>query len=398
MPMNVAMVGQWVSTIKNAKGICQEEIIRACVEELLIQHAVDHKLTKKNLINHIKKNLRTCEPVLINERETKYTPSLYYRSISLDAVPEKVIESFRGQKLMAYEMPSFKHRLVKALFEDMFGLTERWFVFDSQWNTVKLPVDANIYKTSLEAIDALYSQVSQIFNKFSSYASLNYYERFSLLGGTNYREWFLCIDKWPEIYSENHFDIKNLLLHLRTSEWVDADGVTLLLVDEIQSDWNARRKLEDEIPESPFVKDWHELGIKAVCTIAARSGITRIAFTGVEHHTKRYGHDYEGLKILYDQKIPKTLNKLTQKYGGSTGWSTIIVNNPTAKLIRDRKQGWVIENKVDKAVTRGIKNQSVALYYLKAKGNKIKESVRVLDILPILVEAVKSKGLPLFGW
>lgn len=392
------MVGQWAATIQNAKGIRQEEIDQAGVEEFLSQFSDGYKLSKKDLLNSIKNNLRTCVPVLGSERATKYTPSLYYRPIALDTVPEKVIESFRGQKITVYEMPSFKHRIVKAIFEDMFGSTERWFVFDSQWKTVKLPVDANIYKTPLEAIDALYSQVSQIFNEFSSSVSLNHYERYSLLGGRNYMEWFLCIDKWPSTYGDNHFDIKNLLLHLRTSEWVADDEVTLLLVDEMQSDWHAHKKLEEDVPDAPFEKDWYELAIKAVCTIAAQSGITRIAFTSGEHHTKRYGYDYEGLEILYDQMIPKALNKLKQKYGGSTGWSTIIVKNPTAKLIRDRSQSWVIENKADKSVTRGIKNQSVALSYLKAKGDKKKENVRVLEISPILMQEIKTSGMPLFGW
>jgi hypothetical protein len=45
-----------------------------------------------------------------------------------------------------------------------------------------------------------------------------------------------------------------------------------------------------------------------------------------------------------------------------------------------------------------IKNQVVAMRYLKGRGQKQKEEVSVLEVSPELTELVKSKGLPLFGW
>ena len=399
LPMKSASARQWSATIQNAKGIRQEEIDQSSVGELLIQFADNHKFSKKVLLSHIEINLRTCMPILGSERARKYNPTLYYKSIPIETLPLRVIKILSGQKVVhAYVMPNTHYRMIQVRFSSLFDNMDRWLIFDSKWKLIRSADASGLYKSSLEAIDAMHSAVAKHFDGFVSNTAHNAFEQYSLLGGRKYREWFLCINNWRDNYEENHFNIRNLLLHLRTSEWIGEDGVKLLLVDEMQSDWHAHKKVEEDVPDAPFEKDWYELAIKVACTIAVQSEITRIAFTSGEHHTKRYGHDYEGLEILYDQMIPKALNKLKQKYGGSIGWAAITVKTPTANLIRDRNQGWAIENKADKAITKGIKNQSVALSYLKAMSDKKKEDVRVLEISPLLIQAVQSRGLPLFGW
>jgi hypothetical protein len=399
LPMNAAKVNQWQATIQNAKGIRQEEIDQADVGELLSQFADNQKLSKGDLLNHIENNLRACMPILGSERARQYSPTLLYKKIPVESLPPKVINMLNGQKVIhAHVMPYTHYRMVQFRFNSLFSDMDRWIIFDPKWKLIRSAETSGLYKTSLEAIDAMHSAVSKRFDGFVSNTTHNEFEQYSLLGGRKYREWFVCINHWNEKYNDNHFRINNLLLHLRTSEWMTDDGIKLLLVDEMQSDWHAHKKTEKDVPNAPFEKDWHELAIKAACSIAAQLEITRIAFTTSEHHAKRYGYDYDGFKILYDQMIPKALNKLKQTYGGSSGWTTITVKTPIANLIRDRNQGWVIEIKEDKAITKGIQNQSVALSYLKAKSDKRKESVHFLEISTELVQQLKTKGLPLYGW
>ena len=399
LPMNAAKINQWQATIQNAKGIRQEEIDLAGVGELQTQFAYSHKLSKKDLLNHIENNLRACMPILGSERARQYSPTLFYKKISVESLPPKVIKILSGQKAIhAYVMPNTHYRMVQFRFSSLFSNMDRWIIFDHKWKLVRSADTTGLYKTALEAIDAMHSAVSKRFEGFVSNTTHNAFEQYSLLGGHRYREWFVCINYWHKKYNDNHFGINNMLLHLRTSEWVDDGGVKLLLVDEMQSDWHAHKKTEKNVPDAPFEKDWHELAIKVAFTVAVESKITRIAFTSGEHHTKRYGYDYEGLEILYDQMIPKALNKVKQRYGGSTGWTSITVKKPTGNLIRDRDHGWAIENKSNKIITKVIKNQSVALSYLKAKSDKRKECVRFLELSTELIQELKIKGLPLYGW
>jgi hypothetical protein len=91
LPMNAAKVNQWQTTIQNAKGIRQEEIDQAGVGELLIQFADNHKLSKKEFLNHIEENLRACMPILGSEHARQYSPTLLYKKIPVESLPPKVI-------------------------------------------------------------------------------------------------------------------------------------------------------------------------------------------------------------------------------------------------------------------------------------------------------------------
>ena len=67
------------------------------------------------------------------------------------------------------------------------------------------------------------------------------WERYSVQGGENYREILLRI---PEKEGEGsfqyktHFNEKNILVHIRISDRVDANGKKVLFIEEMQSDWH----------------------------------------------------------------------------------------------------------------------------------------------------------------
>lgn len=411
LPMRSATAYQWRATILNAKSMRQEEVEQSGILKMLDAYE-DSKVGKVELLEYVEYNMNACYPSLITERARDYQPSLRYVPLNIKDIPEKVIDSFSGFKIKdAALMPSFNYRLICVRYNDMFDDVLRWLIFDQKWNLIKPLGHAGVFRTSLEAIDAMHTAAQKKFDQFTSSTPHKVYERYSLLGGHNYREWFLCIDNWIESYDNNHFNMNNVLVHIRTSEWLDTDGQPLLLIDEIQSDWHAAKKQADEllhdrgeldeseiVPVAPFVKGWHELGIKAACSIAVNAGFCRLAFTSGEQHCKRYGREYEGLQILYDQMIPKSLEKLKHKYNCPVYWKTIAVRKPTVKLKATSTHNWIIQTSTGEMVTSSIKNEQVALSYLKAKSEKKDESVRVLEISPVLMQAIKTRGLPLFGW
>lgn len=231
MPMKSATIDQWQATIKNIAGIRQDEIKQSGLLDVFDFFEED-KIDKTDLLEYVKFNLNACFPSLITERARGYQPSLYYKSLAHEAIPKKIKESFRGQEIIhAYVMPSFNYRMLRVRFNDMFGNAERWLNFDYKWKILMLPTSAGIYHSSLEAIDAMHAAELHSFDQFTSATPHKVYERYSLLGGRDYREWFLCIDKWIESYDNSHFDIGNVLVHIRTSHWWDNEGQPLMLVD-----------------------------------------------------------------------------------------------------------------------------------------------------------------------
>jgi len=167
-------------------------------------------------------------------------------------------------------------------------------------------------------------------------------------------------------YQSNHWGgIPNVLAHLRLSDRESPEGDKLLHVEELQSDWHQRgrkqgyktesdplqknqdgeyvykkpdgtevnlgkyineRKVREgfglsNIPDAPFKKSWHELGMKHVLHHAAQNGYKGIVITPGEEQVKRWND--EGLKVHYDKKIPQFLNKFGEKFGAQVGQHVI---------------------------------------------------------------------------
>ena len=67
------------------------------------------------------------------------------------------------------------------------------------------------------------------------------------------------------------------------------------------------------VPQAPFKKSWHELGMKHVLHHAAKNGYDGVVITPGDEQKERWGD--EGLKVHYDKKIPEFLNKFGSKFG-----------------------------------------------------------------------------------
>ena len=66
------------------------------------------------------------------------------------------------------------------------------------------------------------------------------------------------------------------------------------------------------VPQAPFKKSWHELGMKHVLHHAAKNGYQGIVMTPGYEQARRWGD--EGLKVHYDKKIPEFLNKFGKQF------------------------------------------------------------------------------------
>ena len=395
--LKVAPVNQWRATLLNAKGVQKDELAFAGVNEML--SSANAMMTKEDLILKLKGNIASCMPTLKLEKMGGYNPSLLYQRLPLDKIPVKIFDSFRGEDIQAYVMPSFNYRIVGVNYKDIFGSTKRWFVFDNQWKEIKLPLDKSVYLTGTEALDKIYSLIKDKFIAHESNSTSIHYEQYSILGGRNYQEWLLSLDDYKSSYYSSHFDVHNLLLHIRTSEWIDAEGKHLLLIDEIQSDWHNQLRFEetDQIPYAPYAKEWPTLGVKVACMIAINKDISCIGFSAGYHHRERYGIDSDGFYTLYDKIIPTILSKMNSKFKCDVSFKTLKIKSPKAKLSY-QSSGWNVKADNSSIFKNPIRNKKVALEFLKNSGKTNLDRVRTINLNSETIKLIKDKGLPIFGW
>ena len=410
LKMRSAPATQWIATISSAKGIREDEIERSGLLSFLDEFDKTDKVAKVQLLDVAKFSLSECLFTLRTERSISYRPALQSAAFTSEVIPKKVLDTFfDGEIVSCHKLVSFNYRLIRLKFTGMFGSGESWFVFDEHWRQFK---PSKSYINAVDAVDFLYTVATDKFSDYTSQAPRNYYERYSLLGkNSSYKEWLVCLTDWPEVFENSHFDLDNLVLHIRTSEWKDTKNQPLLLIDEIQSDWHALGRdngyyeigtIADEdsdaVPEAPFKKEWHELGIKLAICIALQSGHRRVAFTRSNVHKSRYGKDLEGFHLLYDQLIPKVLDKLATKFKCTLESAMIMISQPTDTMRFKSGIGWELHKQGKDEDIQIIKNQVVAMRYLESRGQKKSEDVRVFEMSAELADLVKSKGFPLFGW
>ena len=170
----------------------------------------------------------------------------------------------------------------------------------------------------------------------------NAFSRYSLPFGDEYSEWLITAPNLPVSYVGPHFNIRNLVAHVRTTERRSESGKRLLMLEEIQSDWNQelqkviknRKRLalinkhlgENAVdpeksvpgpPMNPYLNHWLDAALRMMLLLAVRRGCAGIAWAPGHVHASRFpAADDEGLKTFYDEIVPKAVKKLIKPWGG----------------------------------------------------------------------------------
>lgn len=393
---------QWQNILLGNKYLQREELNLAGVMNLPVQFN-EAKITKKALIDYLHKNIKQTTPSLWQESADKYRPHLEGVQMTREKLPTKVAEMFAGFRIEAIELPSFGYRIIKVYFDEHEGNRPRWYAFDHRWKMLFTEIGTHTFKHGFEAGDLIYSRLQEKFKDVTARGNTtnNIYERYSLFGGKNYKEWFVRVQDWPYAYVDKHFDIDNLLFHIRTSEWRDIEQEPVFLIDEIQSDWanDKRHSDEDEFAPMPYFKKWTELAIKTAMTIAVRAGYRKIGFTTAKQHAERYNRKQESFAILYDKEIPKILSKAERIYGGETGWTTLRASHPSANMRYERENAWqMVDKSTGRRLLSPLKNKEIGLMYLKKTAKPALEEVRTFKISPLLALNIQCNDLPLIDW
>jgi hypothetical protein len=224
------------------------------------------------------------------------------------------------------------------------------------------------------------------------------YVQYTLPGGTNYREVLLTLSSIPSApeFTSSHWSQRNVLVHLRMNDRVDADGKRVLFVEEVQSDWGqagrkkgfrvlpkreaelrskikqlealgtaatseqkrewaaAMNELQPEtnarkVIPAPFVETtdgWLNLGLKQIMLEAVRGGYDRVAFVSGQQSADRYDLSKQVESIVFNKNINGTFNyQVTLR---DTGSDELDGNDKTLEQIEETF-GKEIAQKMDAA-------------------------------------------------
>lgn len=414
-----APASQWLGEVSNLKGIREEEILQSGIPRFLNEQCQPNvNVSKAILIEIADQAFKRCMPTLGANWRFGFRPSLDVK-VMVDQCPKRVeakAKRFVDKAQTCYQHPSMGYWMIRTGYEDLATVAPNWIVLDDKGKMLRThKKHGGWFPTSLEAFDVMHETIRQRLHAFGKDQPDTRFDIYALLGGKNYQEWFLCLPYWPFQYRDSHFKKDQLLVHIRTTERMDCAGQLFLMVEEIQSPWHAdclQFRLDQEeseesvegeftddnsIADAPFSDEWHELGIKAIIWLAVKQGFDHVGFTTGEQQCNRWG-ELEGLKILYDQKIPKCLKKVARQYDCTYGQTLIETRKSYSNVRSNRQFGWELRNAENQPVSPPVSDQKIALFYLTERSPKIKENIRVLQISPALKKAALAGEIPLFGW
>lgn len=223
----------------------------------------------------------------------------------------------------------------------------KWTGFDEWLKQQKGPISKQ------QALDFLKQNHAQV----SEEGGQGRYEQYTLPGRRNYRELLLTLPLRQVLnssslqnYSSPHWNVPNVVAHVRFTDHESPDGKKVLVIEEIQSDWHeagrkngyrtdpatiplrvvpagngweirtdegrfvtnvfgggeteeeaiaeARRRLasrdrvstdfKNQPPEAPFAKNWHELAFRRALRWAVENGYDSVAWTTGAQQASRY--------------------------------------------------------------------------------------------------------------
>ncbi len=254
--------------------------------------------------------------------------------------------------------------------------------------------------------------------------SLNQFSRFVLPGGEHYTEWLITAPNLPVEYWGEHFELPNIVAHVRTTERKTPAGLRLLVLEEIQSDWNqALRKAIQEAkkqqpegaedrdpigwdddmeapPENPYLSHWLDAALRMMLLLAANQGFAGIAWLPGTLHAERFPWaNAEGLTAFYDRIVPAAVEKLAKSWSARLNiaqFSTLSRKFDLRKLAGEA--GWQVFNVASrKVVGEKFTTYAAAEAFRRSNEDAVIESVPALYLSDEMRDDIRDNGLPYLG-
>lgn len=278
---------------------------------------------------------------------------------------------------------------------------------ESHWQAVRHDglVIRNVMKQTLfperETAAALAASHAKL--NFPKRVALGRFSGYAWTGGEAYREWLITLPHYPASYLSGHFEIRNVLVHVRCDVRDGADGERVLLLQEVQSDWaqSARRAIacgdmepgDDGCP--PFLKEWPALAMKLVLLHAVHQGLDAVAWTRGAHQVFRYqGLGATGLNELYDRTLPREVNRMMKPFGSAC--ETLGVFVPTNFSIQQTENGYEVFSPEGECLG-AAPTLDDARQFVPDLGHELLYEVHGVHLPDAVRQALLENGFPAWG-
>lgn len=394
---------QWLKTIENfqEKGLRSEELeCSGLIPELSLSpdNAVqfsalelenlcdftDLRLSVIPVINQAQWQLRFTSPPDRKLNKTRNLPK------AVAALP-RAVTSFD---------PILGYRLERVEHQSLWGKDHSWQAVTHEGKVIHNAIRQSGFQSTQTAADLAASHASALFPKR---VALGHYSNLAWTGGDSYREWLITLPYFPASYLSGHFNIRNILAHVRCDGREGANGERVLMLQEVQSDWaqRARRALskgemvsDDEVPP-PIMKEWPALVMKLVLLHAAHQGLDAVAWTRGAHQVYRYkGLGAGGLKELYDRTLPREANRMMKPFGVACEMLGVYV--PTNFRIKQSENGYDVYSPTNELLGTA-RTLEDAREFVPDEGHELLFDVHGVRLSTAVRKAILESGFPAWG-
>lgn len=252
--------------------------------------------------------------------------------------------------------------------------------------------------------------------------ALNQFTRYSLPGGDHYTEWLITAPHVVDKYWGEHFDLPNIIAHVRTTERVTPQGARLLVMEEIQSDWNQELReairlspqprqpaelveveWDDDVeapPDNPYLNHWLDAALRMMLLLAAQRGLSGVSWLPGKLHAERFSWaNAEGLATFYDRIVPAAVEKLAKSWGMQLGRAQFETLSRRFRVVRhSRSSTWRVANRMTgEAMGEAFSDVDAADKFCLSLEVPVMEEVSAMYLTEAMRADILVHGLPCLG-
>ena len=425
---------QWIGTIRNLqkKGVSAVEVDWSYITPML-EKCTESSLSIDELLDFLEYEPE-CELVLQRHITNEYLPVVHYekQQRSAEMPPVAICRGRREVRLLHYLNRTFGlHIWLHVGFDnELFGRHNYWSlsVPRGQKKLSQQPV-ARSFTTAHEAMAYGRMLVARMARRLASEGfigqmrNLNRFTRYALPGGEHYTEWLITAPNISNKYYGEHFDLPNIVAHVRATERSTPSGATYLVLEEIQSDWNqelrkaiqaarerhpltaeSRNIIEwdddmDPPPDNPYLNHWLDAALRMMLLLAANQGFAGIAWLPGTLHAERFPWaNAEGLKTFYDRIVPAAAEKLAKSWGTQPNKAQFSTLSRHFGVRMVGKEKWrVLELASRTIVSEEFSDYEMAEAFRRSKEVVALEDVTALYLTDEMRADIRKNGLPYLG-
>ena len=420
-----APAAQWVRILYNflRQGVSQAELSASGLVGWLQSLPPERGVSRRLLLGYLEER-RDCDLVVQRRVCDDFAPVVRFLKVALPR--EWPVPHFRqGQpevRMLHFREPVFglcvwlHVRVNRGLFGHL-----RYWTLSAPHGRKKLPSlpAQRTFGSAAEAVAAGRRWVDRVVMQLrwegfvGGAKPRNRYGCYVLPGGAHYTEWLITTPYLSVHYENPHFDIANLVAHVRTTERMAAESATqrprrVLLLEEIQSDWCQELRngeLDDDPsrdlpPPNPYRHHWVEAALRLMVLLAANKGFDALAWLPGELQAERFPWANEtGLTMFYNQVVPTAVKKLAKVWGATVDSVEIETTAREYAVDWNRHSGrWQLQH-VSSLQWRDetFDSPETAEAFRATLERPAQEAVPCLVISPAMRADLIRKGLPRLG-